>query len=102
MAGDRRGETSWGWAVGFHSWDREPSAGYGAKHEQSFQSDLRCDRAQRPQRSDRVTHGKKHGSAANRPGKISPASCRRPGAHCRPLDPASLSLSPPFYKEKMN
>ena len=26
------------------------------------------------------------------PCKISPHPCRRPGAHCRPLDPASLSL----------
>ena len=31
------------------------------------------------------------------PCKISPAPCRRPGAHCRPLDPASLSL---FHLEK--
>ena len=44
--------------------------------------------------SDRGNHGPKRGSAGSRPGKISPASCRRPGAHCRPLDPASLSLSP--------
>jgi hypothetical protein len=28
------------------------------------------------------------------PCKISPHPCRRPGAHCRPLDPASLSLLP--------
>ena len=48
MSGDRGGETRWGWAVGSRSWDREPSAGDGAEHEQSFQSDLRCDRAKRP------------------------------------------------------
>jgi len=28
------------------------------------------------------------------PCRISPHPCRRPGAHCRPLDPASLSLLP--------
>jgi len=30
--------------------------------------------------------------AQGHPGGISPTSCRRAGAHCRPLHPASLSL----------
>src|SRR5262249_14107249 len=34
-------------------------------------------------------------SAREHPGAISPPSWRRPGAHCRPLDPASLPLCPP-------
>lgn len=32
--------------------------------------------------------------SAVHPCKISPSSRRRPWAHCRPLDPASLSLLP--------
>jgi hypothetical protein len=47
-----------------------------------------------PPESDRGIHGETYGSAGALRGPISPASCRRPGAHCRPLDPASLSLSP--------
>jgi hypothetical protein len=41
-------------------------------------------------------------------GKVQPscsvfiASMRRPGAHCRPLDPASLSLLPRSYGNRTN
>ena len=39
-----------------------------------------------------ATGHRSHSRVWQHPCKISPLSCRRPGAHCRPLDPASLSL----------
>jgi hypothetical protein len=49
-----------------------------------------------PLRADRsdVDGGWRGDSDGEHPVRISPHPCRRPGAHCRPLDPTSLSLLP--------